>query len=166
MPAARVSSSSESGNGDHSWLTWLIGEIQQITRELQELAGRIGLVADPAEADVKKAHDLVSKLLALIVRQVLPHRGRLSKLASAPSLTRDLNRALESLNQSGQKALIAMDVYKKTLSNENRQRRSERRSNTRYAADQESLQKRRYEAAVKVNELITGSERFMRYISS
>jgi len=70
------------------------------------------------------------------------------------------------LNQSGQKAFIAITVYKDTLGNENQQRRSARRSNTRYAADQESLQRRRYEAAVKVNELIAAAEGFMRYISS
>jgi len=123
MPAARLSSSSESGNGDHSWFG-LIGRIKQLTLELQELAARIGLLADPTEDDVKKAHDLVSQLLTLIVKQILPYRIQLNMLASASSSIPDLNEALESLNQSGQKALIAIAIYKKTLNNEHRPTRA------------------------------------------
>jgi len=163
MPAG-IAHSSERGNGEHRWLRELIAKIARLTIELQELAARIGLLTDPAENDVAEAYDRVSQLFALIVQEVIPGRVKLSQLASASSLP-DLNEALESLQQSGQNALIAIDVYTKTLKNEQRQRARERRSNRRYADDQQSLQRLRYQATVEVKELIEASEGFVHVLS-
>jgi hypothetical protein len=160
MPAG-ISSSSEPGNGWHYWLKKLIAKILQLTIDLQELAARIGLLADPAENDVAEAYDRVSQLLSLIVQEVMPHRRELSQLGSLP----DLDEALKGLGLSGQSAFIAIDVYTKTLKNEQRQRASERRSNRRYAADQLHLQQLRCDAAERANELITASKDFVNFLS-
>jgi hypothetical protein len=165
MLAARDSSSGP-GNGDHQWLNKLIDDIQKLTHQVREVTRRIGLVAYPAEKDVTQAHNLVGKLLALIEEQVLPRQAELRRMASASGPAPNLDRELRSLKKSGQEALSAIAVYESTLGNERRQRQDERRSNTRYSTDQESLHKLKYKASDKVDDLLGASESFLRFISS
>jgi hypothetical protein len=154
-------SSSEPGNGWHHWLEELIAKILQLTIDLQALAARIELLADPDEKDVAEAYDRVSQLLSLIVQEVIPNQSELGQLGSLQGL----DEALKSLGLSGQIAFIAIDVYTKTLKNEQRQRASERRSNRRYATDQLHLQQLRCDAAEKANKLITASKEFVDLLS-
>jgi hypothetical protein len=163
---AAAASSSGPGNGNHQWLNKLIGDIQKLTYEIQEVTRRIGLVADPAERDVTQAHDLVGKLLALIDDQIRPRQAQLRMMASAPGPAPNLDNELKSLKKSGREALSAIAVYKSTLGNERRQRLQERRSNPRYSTDQESLHRLQYKASDKIDELLEASERFLHFISS
>jgi hypothetical protein len=156
---------SDPGNGDDHWLSELIAKINEITNKLQGPISRIGALAYPKEEDVKEADDLVTQLLGLISEQIIPRRLQLSQAASAPGSASSLNKALNELTLSGQKALTAMAVYSQTVGNENRQRMKERRSNKRYAADQRSLQDLRFDAASEVTNLLTASAGFMRSIS-
>jgi hypothetical protein len=162
MLAARFS---DPGNGDDHWLGDLIAKINEVTIKLQGRILRIGSLAYPEEEDVKQAYDLVTQLLGLISEQILPRRLKLSQTTSGPGSASSLNKALNELSRSSQNALIAMAVYSQTLDNENRQRVSERRSNKRYAADQQSLQNLRFDAAREVANLLSASEGFMHYIS-
>lgn len=156
--------SSQPGNGEHHWLTQLIVKIRGLTGELEALATRIGLHTDPAEKDVRAAMDCVSQLFSLIVQEVIPHRRTFSRMATVADSLRELNEAIESLQQSGHKALVAIGVYTKTLQNE--QRLGERRrSNRSYGSDQQYLQSLRYEAAVSANQLVAALEGFLRVLS-
>ncbi len=126
---------------------------------------RVRLLTDPAEDDVAAAFDRVSQLFSLIVQEVMPHRIVLSRFASTPESLPALYEALENLQQSGNDALVAVDVYTKTLRKEQRQRERERRSNKRYADDQKHLQLLRYQATLKVGELIAASEGFVNVLT-
>ncbi len=162
MLAVRLS---DSGNGDDRWLDELIAKISEITNKLQGRISRIALLPYPEDEDIKEAYDLVTQLLGLITEQIIPRRLKLGQTASVPGSASSLNKALNDLNQSSQNALIAMAIYSQTLGNENRQRANERRSNTRYAADQQSLQKLRSNAANQVTNMLTASEGFMSFMS-
>jgi hypothetical protein len=159
MPAARAHSPG-SGNGSHRWLRELIVQIKQITPNLQDLTKRIRSQPEPTVSDVAKAHDVVMRLVLVIEEQVHPRRWELIQLASASGSPRGLDAALDRLVQSGQDALSAIEVYKQTLDREHQQRRSERRSNTRYSSDQKTLQRLRQEAAVATSNLIRESVAF------
>ncbi len=156
---------SDPGNGDDHWLSELIAKINEITNKLQGPISRIGSLPYPKEEDVKEADDLVTQLLGLISEQIIPRRLQLSQTASAPGSASSLNKALNELNLSGQKALTAMAVYSQTVGNENRQQMKKQRSNKRYAADQRSLQDLRFDAAGEVTKLLTASAGFIRFIA-
>ena len=164
MLAAETSSSGP-GNGDHQWLLDLIEKISNLTSQLGELTGNIELDANPAEDDVASACNLVTQLLALIKKQILPHQAKFKKPSPESGTAPSLDKELRSLYQAGQNALKAVAVYQSTLSREHRHRDNDRRSHARYAADGESLQDLRYGAAVKINELLGASEGFLRFIS-
>ncbi|SRR6266567_2875264 len=159
MPAARAHSS-ESGNGGHGWLKRLIFQIERITPKLQDLTKRIRSQPEPTVADVTEAHDVVMQLVLVIEEQIHPRRWELIQLASGAGSSHGLDVALDRLVQSGQDALSAIEVYKQTLDREHQQRRSERRSNTRYSSDQKALQRLRQEAAVATSNLIKESVAF------
>lgn len=165
MLGARASSS-ESGNGNHDWLRELIGKIELLTRELENLTGLIRRRPDPTAEDLAKANDLVIQLVTLLDEQIRPHRTRLSQMATAPNSIRKLDQAVMSLEQSSQKALTAIYVYMQTLKREHQQALNERRPLTRYSADQQTLQRLRTDAATEVRKLVTAAEGFVRIISS
>jgi hypothetical protein len=164
MPAVRAPSS-VSGNGSHRWLKELVAKIEQITSRLQDLTKRIKSQPNPTAADVAAAHDLVMRLVSAIEEQILPRRWELAHLASASGLARGLDAALDTLEQSGQEALRAIDVYKTTLEHEQDQRSNERRSNTRYSSDQNKLHRLRQDAAKTTANLIKASAGFARAMS-
>lgn len=105
---AAAASSSGPGNGNHQWLNKLIGDIQKLTYEIQEVTRRIDLVTDPAERDVTQAHDLVGKLLALIEDQIRPRQVQLRMMASAPGPASTLIMNLRVLrNQAGRRSVLS-----------------------------------------------------------
>ena len=143
----------------------LILKLEEHIQKLQEQTEHIMLSPAADESDVAEAHDSTVKLFSLIVDQVLPSRELIRQWTAVSSSVTDLDSAFNRLRQSGQDALVAIDVYAKTLGNERRQRQTERRSTRRYAADQQSLQRLRYGVTAEFNKLIAAIKGFIRVVS-
>jgi hypothetical protein len=143
----------------------LIAKIKPLMVELQQHVMHIMQTTAPDDNHAAETYDRVVYLFSLIVREVLPSRKIISQAPSASSSLPDLDNVLDSLQQSSEKALVAISTYTATLKNERRQQERGRRSVKRYADDQHSLMQLQSQAIAGVAKLIEALEDFIKILS-
>jgi type II secretory pathway component PulJ len=127
-------------NGERSRLEELLAQVQILNKELRRLAPRVGSAQGPGKAELRRVGNALAKLTALVetalsvVEQQDPPSQRI----------RGLVGPLRTLDASLTAASRALLTYGKTLEHERIQQQAEertdqRRSNTRYAEDQDEL---------------------------